>query len=150
MVTTEQIKSLREKTGISIADCKKALEEAGGDEAKALEILKDKGDAAIAKKSDRDLGAGLVVSYIHGLTIGSLVDVRCETDFVAKNPEFKTMAEDVAMQVSAMMPADVAELLTQSFIKDPSLTIGDLIKNSVQKFGERVEVVRFVRFDVAE
>jgi len=150
MVTTEQIKALRAQTGISITDCKKALEEALGDEVKALEILKVKGDAAIAKKSDRDLGAGLVVSYIHGLTIGSLVDVRCETDFVAKNPEFKTMAEDVAMQVAAMMPADIEELNTQTFIKDPSFTIGDLIKNAVQKFGERVEIVRFVRFDIAE
>jgi elongation factor Ts len=148
MITTDQIKALREKTGISIAMCKKALEEAGGDEAQALEVLKAAGEAAADKKSDREFGAGAVAAYIHGGTIGALVELKCETDFVAKNPEYRALAEDFAMQVAAMAPADLEELLAMPFIKNPDSTVGDLVKGAIQKFGERVELTRLVRFDV--
>lgn len=148
MVTTEQIKDLREKTGISVAQCKKALEEAGGDMAKALEILKANSAAIADKKADRTLGAGVVSAYIHNNTIGAMITLQTETDFVAKNPEIKVLADDIAMHVSAMMPADPAELVGQPFIKDPSQTVGDLIKTAIQKFGERVEVGQLVRFEV--
>lgn len=149
-MTTEQIKALREKTGISIAECKKALEEAQGDETKALAVLKARSEVAAGKKADRELGAGVIAAYIHGGTVGSLVDVRCETDFVSKNPEFKMMVDDIAMHVAAMAPADNDELLAQPFIKDPEQTVGDILRTAVQKFGERVELVKFVRFDAAE
>lgn len=148
MITTEQIKELREKTGISIAQCKKALEEAGGDMAKALEWLKAKSAEIADKKADRELGAGVVSAYIHGDKIGAMITLQTETDFVSKNPEVKALADDIAMHVSAMMPADVAELLTQPFIKNPDQTVGDLIKTAIQKFGERVEVGQIVRIEV--
>lgn len=148
MITTEQIKELREKTSISVAECKKALEAAGGDMDKALEELKARGAAIMAKKGDRELAAGAVAAYIHSGTIGALVELHAETDFVAKNEGFVTLANDLAMQVAAMDPANIDELLTQPFIKDGGVTIGDLVKNAVQKFGERIEVIRFSRFSV--
>ena len=149
MITTEQIKQLREDTGLSIMQCQKALEEAGGDRDKAIEILKAKGAEIAGKKGDRTLGAGSVVSYIHsGDTVGVLLELLSETDFVAKNPDFKAVAKDIAMHVAAMNPADTAELLGQPFIKDPGLNISDLINNTVQKFGERTEIGRFTRFSI--
>ena len=148
MITTEQIKDLRAKTGISVAQCKKALEEANGDLAKALAILKVKSSEIADKKADRTLGAGVVSAYIHHGTVGAMVTVQTETDFVARNPEIKALADDIAMHVAAMMPADVLELTGQPFIKDLSQTVGDLIKTAIQKFGERVEVGQIVRFTV--
>jgi len=149
-ITTEQIKELRERTGISIAQCKKALEDAGGDMNKALEFLKEKGAEIAEKKSARELHAGVVTSYLHNNgQVGTLVQLHSETDFVSKNPEFRVLADDIAMHITAMDPADVTELLAQPFIKDPSLTIDDLIKRYVQKFGERIELARFVRFSNA-
>ena len=149
MATTEQIKALREETGLSIMQCQKALEEAGGDRVKALEILKIKGAEIASKKSGRTLGAGTVTAYIHaGETIGVMLELLCETDFVAKNPEFKSTAREIAMHIAAMKPRDTAELLTQLFIKDPSKTIADIINGTVQKFGERIEVGDFVRYSL--
>lgn len=149
MITTEQIKQLREETGLSIMQCKSALEEADGDREKALELLKKKGAEIASKKGDRALGAGVVVSYIHsGETVGVMLELLCETDFVAKSPEFKSVAKDIAMHAAAMNPADSAELLLQAFIKDASQTIADLINNTIQKFGEHVEIGRFVRFAI--
>ena len=149
MITLEQIKELRAQTGLSVMQCQKALEEAGGDRDKAIEILKAKGADIAGKKSDRTLGAGSVVSYIHsGDTVGVLVELLCETDFVAKNPEFKVVAKEIAMHIAAMNPADTAELLGQPFIKDPARNVSDLINNTVQKFGERTEIGRFTRFSI--
>lgn len=104
-ITTEQVKELRDKTGISIMQCKKALEDAGGDAEKALVILKKKGAEIAGKKGDRTLGAGVVASYIHSTgSVGALVELWCETDFVAKNEEFKALAKDIAMQIVATNP----------------------------------------------
>lgn len=104
-ITTEEIKALRDKTGLSIMQCKKALEDAGGDQEKAQIILQKKGGEVAGKKGDRNLGAGAVVSYIHSSgTIGTLVELSCETDFVAKNPEFKAIAYDIAMHIAATNP----------------------------------------------
>lgn len=151
MVSTEEIKALRDETGLSIMECRKALLEAEGDKPKALAILKAKGASIAAKKGDRTLGAGSVVSYIHAAgTVGTLVELSCETDFVAKNPDFKAVAYDIAMHIAAMKPEDIGELLDQPFIKDPSQKIGDLINGAVQKFGERTEIRRFVRFSSQE
>ena len=188
-ITTEVVKELRDRTGVSVMQCKKALEEAGGDVAKAEVILKKRAGASADKKSDRELGAGAVASYIHEGTIGSLVLLSCETDFVGRKPEFVALARDVAMQVAANdpkylslndvpaaamdaakavftpelagKPEDMKEkimdgklkshfqdqvLLDQPFIKDDSKTVRDLVSEGVQKFGERIEVTRFVRF----
>lgn len=147
MIKAEEVKQLRDETGLSVMQCKKALEDAGGDKAKALELLKDKSADIAAKKGDRNLGAGAVASYIHANgTVGAMVELLCETDFVGKNPEFTQIAYDIAMHISAMRPENTEELLTQSFIKDPSKTIGDLVNGAVQKFGERTEVGRFACF----
>ena len=149
MITTEQIKELREETGLSIMQCQKALEQANGDKDKAISLLKEKGAEIQAKKSGRTLGSGVVVSYIHtGETVGVLLELLCETDFVAKNPEFKSVAKDIAMHIAAMKPEDSATLLEQPFIKDADNKISDLINNTVQKFGERTEVGHFVRFSL--
>ena len=149
MVTTEQIKGLREETGLSIMECQRALEEAGGDKDKAIALLKEKGAEIAAKKSNRALGAGVIVSYIHtGETVGVMLELLCETDFVAKNSEFKSVARDIGMHIAAMDPSDTAELLEQPFIKNPEQKIGNLVNNTVQKFGERTEVGRFVRFSL--
>ena len=149
MITTQQIKDLREETGLSVMECQKALEEALGDKAKAISILKEKGAAIAAKKGTRTLGAGVVVSYIHaGETVGVMLELLSETDFVAKNLEFKAVAKDIAMHIAAMNPIDTIELLEQPFIKDPSKKISDLINETVQKFGERTEIGHFVRFSI--
>lgn len=151
MITTEQIKELRDRTGISIAQCKKALEEVNGDMALALDALKAKGAEIADKKSDRTLNAGTVQSYIHSNgTLGVLVELSSETDFVSKNAEFVDLARDLAMQIAAVGPENVAELLEQPFIKDSSLTIDQLVKNYIQKFGERIVINRFARFDLAK
>lgn len=145
MIDAAKIKVLREQTGISFAQCKEALESAAGDMDKAIAWLKEKGASIAEKKADRELNAGTVSAYIHQGVIGALIELHSETDFVSKNPEFKALADDLAMQVAASDPADVAALLAEPFIKDPSQTVGDLIQTAIQKFGERVELARFSR-----
>ncbi|MES2213883.1 MAG: elongation factor Ts [Patescibacteria group bacterium] len=193
-VSTEEIKALREETGLSIMQCRKALEDAGGDREKARILLQKKGSEIASKKGDRTLGAGTVASYIHASgAIGVLVELSCETDFVSKNPEFKAIAYDIAMHVAATnpkylkkeeindedkakvmetfkaevadKPADMQEkilagkvdsyfadkvLLEQAYIKNPDQKIVDLVNGAVQKFGERTEIRRYVRFSVSE
>ncbi|MDO8604297.1 MAG: elongation factor Ts [bacterium] len=196
MITTEQIKELRDLTGISVMQCKKALEEAEGDKEKALLILRKKSSAIAEKKGDRELGAGVVEAYIHSnKTVGVLVELSCETDFVARNEEFVTMARDIAMHATATnpqyldeseitedvrakvtemfkkeveesgKPADIQAkmmegklagyfgertLLAQAFVKNPDITIKQLIDGGVQKFGEKIAIARFARFAVAK
>ncbi len=150
-ISLDQVKELRTETGISIAECKKALEESAGDIEKARQILKSRSVEMAGKKSDREFGAGVVGVYIHaGDTVGAMVELVCETDFVAQNEEFKTLAEDLAMHVAAMAPLDKVEFLDQDFIKDPSLKINSLILGATQKFGERVDVGRLSRLAVGE
>lgn len=149
MSNTDEIKALREETGLSLQQIRIALEEAGGDKAKAMEILKSKSADIASKKSDRTLGAGIIASYIHsGDTVGAMVELQCETDFVAKNPEFKATGKDIAMHIAAMNPADVGELLGQPYIKGSGETIGEMINGTIQKFGERTEIGKFTRFSV--
>lgn len=149
MITTEQIKELREETGLSIMQCRQALEEAKGDKSKALEILKVKGSEVAQKKGDRTLGSGVVAAYVHsGDSVGAMVELLCETDFVAKNQEFKAAAREIAMHVAAMSPADVGELLSQPFIKGSGGSVGEFLNGIVQKFGERTEIGRFARFSL--
>jgi elongation factor Ts len=168
MITTDQIKALREQTGVSVMQCKKALEEAGGDMEKALAILKEKSKEIAGKKSDRVLGAGHIATYVHSTgTIGAMVELVSETDFVSKNEEFKTLAKDIAVHVVAShvkylrtsdVPAGMEEiektegtiLLDQPFFKNPDVTIQGLIEGAIQKFGEKIDIARFAKFSVLE
>lgn len=150
-VKVDDIKKLREKTGAGIADAKKALEEAKGDIKKAQELIKSWGIDKAAQKSNREVKAGLVETYIHsGGRVGSMVEINCETDFVAKTDEFKNLAHEVAMQVAAMDPADVGELLKQDYIRDSSQKIDELVKKVIAKVGENIIVKRFIRFEQGE
>ncbi len=190
----DQIKELREKTGISIMQCRKALEDAGGSMEKALVLLQKKGAEAAAKKAERTLKAGRIASYVHGIgSVGVLVELLSESDFVSKHEDFEKLAREIAMQVAATNPAytkredvpaeEIAKvsealadevkgkpeaikekilagkldtffkeriLIEQEYIKDPSLTIKNLIENAVQKFGEKIEVGKFVRFSITK
>src|SRR3989344_3393229 len=149
MVSAADVKILRDETGLSMSLVKSALDEAGGDKAKALEILRSKAGAAAEKKSGRTLGAGTVASYVHSTkTMGAMVELDSETDFVSKNDEFKQLAYDIAMLLSASSPSDVEALMAEPFVKDVTRTIKQLIEGAVQKFGERVEIKRFARFSV--
>jgi len=186
---------LRDQTGISVMQCKQALEEANGDTEKAILILRKKGREVASKKSERSLGSGVVAAYIHGNgSVGAMVELSCETDFVAKNEEFQALAYDIAMHVAATNPAFTSEsditdedrekvkelfvkeveetdkprdikdkmlqgkldayfkertLMPQAFVKNPDITVAQLIEGAVQKFGENMEVARFVRFSVS-
>jgi elongation factor Ts len=140
------IKQLRDKTGVSVMQCKKALEEAGGDLVEAEKILKGKAGASADKKSDRELAAGAIGTYVHDGTIGAMVLLACETDFVGKNPDFVALAREMALQVSAVAPEDTEALLAGPYIKDESKTVRDILNEATQKFGERVEVSQFARF----
>lgn len=191
-ITTEIIKKLRDETGVSVMQCKKALEEAGGDLEKAKIILRKISKQSADKKAARALGSGVVVSYIHGNdSVGTMLELLCETDFVAKNDEFKAVAKDIAMHITALAPEylkmeDIKEedkvkvkelfekdlgdkpkemrnkilegklaayfgekvLLEQAFIKNPEIKISSLVEQATQKFGERTEIGRFVRFSI--
>ena len=166
-VHVDVIKDLRLKTGAGVMDCKRALEEAKGDVQQAEEILKQQGLAGIAKRAERETREGLVNSYIHtGGRLGALVEVNCETDFVARTPELQALAHDLAMQIAAMpstsyvdrsevkedesRPIEEVVLLDQSFIKDPSRTVGDVVQEVMAKVGENLRVRRFARFALGE
>lgn len=186
----DQVKELRDKTGISIMQCKKALEDANGDMDKAIIFLQKKGAETAAKKAERTLKSSRIVSYIHGAgAVGVLIELCSESDFVSKHEDFQQLAYDIAMQIAATNPSYIKKeevpeeekakvldafagevegkpeamkekilngkldaffkekiLLEQDFIKNPSLTINTLIQNAIQKFGEKIEIARFVRF----
>lgn len=196
MISANLVKELRERTGAGMMDCKNALVEANGDIEKAIEILRTKGLAKAAKKAGRIASEGLVEAYIHlGGRIGVLVEVNCETDFVAKTEEFKTLCRDIAMQIAASRPEYVSRedvpqavlekekeilrqqalnegkpekivdkmvegriekfykencLLEQEFIKNPDITIQQLLHEKIMKLGENIAVRRFARFEVGE
>jgi len=148
-IDLKAIKKLRDATSASIADVRRALDEAKGDEKKALDWLKKRAAEIAAKKADRETGEGLIESYIHGGgKVGVLVEILCETDFVAKTDEFKHLAKEVAMQVAAMNPTDVDSLLKQEYIRDGSQTIEQLVKTVIGKLGENITVKRFARFEL--
>lgn len=149
MVGTDKIKNLRDKTGISVMTCKRALEEANGDEVKAMDWLRQHGVDVAEKKSSRETGAGIIESYIHGNgQVGVLVELKTETDFVARNPSFKNLAHDIAMHIAASKPPDAKVLLEQPYIKDLDISVSDYINQAIQKFGENIEVARFERFSL--
>jgi len=195
-ITAADVQALRKATGIGIMDCKRALVEAGGDAEKATELLRKKGALKAAKRQDRETREGLIYSYIHmGGKIGVLVEVNCETDFVARTDEFKQLAKDVAMHIAASRPEVVSRdqvpeedlerekdiyreqarnsgkpekvverivegrlekyyqefcLLDQSFVKNPDITVGQLIKETAARLGENLQVSRFARFQLGQ
>ena len=148
-VDLQAIKKLRDATSASIADVRRALDETNGDEKKALVWLKKRASEIAAKKADRETGEGLIEAYIHGGgKVGVLVELLCETDFVAKTDEFKTLARELAMQVAAMAPSDVDSLLKQEYIRDSSQTIEQFVKSVIGKLGENITIKRFTRFEL--
>lgn len=144
------IKKLREGTGAGIADCKEALKASKGDMEKARGYLLKKGFEKGANKADREVKAGIVDVYSHSGKVGVLVELLCETDFVAHTQDFKNLAHEIALQIASMNPQSVEELLTQEYIRDNSLTIDQLIKSVIGKLGENIQVGRFERVALGE
>ena len=150
-IDSKEVQRLRAETNAGVMDCKRALEDTQGDYEKAKGLLKERGLARVAKKSDREQKEGAIASYIHaGGRVGALVEIASETDFVARSEEFQKLALEVAMQVAAMAPADIDELLAQSYIREPSKTIGDLVTTLAAAVGENVSVRRIQRFALGE
>ena len=150
-IDSKEVQRLRAETNAGVMDAKRALEDTKGDFEKAKVLLKERGLARVAKKSDREAKEGAIASYIHaGGRVGALVEIASETDFVARSEEFQTLALEVAMQVAAMAPADIDELLAQSYIREPSKTIKDLVTTLAAAVGENVSVRRIQRFALGE
>jgi elongation factor Ts len=163
-ISIEAVKQLRNRTNVGIADCNKALLEVGGDMEKAIEFLKERGVAIAEKKKDAATTEGVIEAYIHHTKrIGALVELNCETDFVARTPEFKELAHDLAMQIAAAAPQfltseeippkaetdpQAACLLSQPFIKDPTRTVQEIMAETIAKVGENIKVRRFARFEL--
>ena len=149
MITAQEVKNLRDRTGASMMGCKKALEESSGDIEKAIKNLQKGGSKVADKKCGRDMAEGWIGSYIHSNgKIGVLVEVNCETDFVARNDAFKELAHSLAMHIAAMNPKDKEELFEQSYIKNSDQTIKDLINEKISKLGENIQVKEFVRYEI--
>ncbi len=146
----EDIKKLREETGAGIADCREALKESDGNFEKAKEWLKKKGLDKASSKSEREVKAGIVDAYSHGGKVGVMVELLCETDFVARTPDFKNLAHELALQIASMNPSSVEELLSQEYIRDNSTTVDQLIKSVIGKLGENIQVGRFERIALGE
>jgi len=197
-ISMDMIKSLRDETGVSIMQCKKALEDSGGDREKAMMALRKKSGEIAAKKGDRVLGSGVIASYIHSNgNVGAMIELSCETDFVAKNEEFKQLAYDIAMHIAAINPAYCTDdeisdedkekatkffaeeventmkgkpeeikkkalqgkidtyfkekvLMHQPYVKNPDVSISDLVTGAIQKFGEKTQITRFARYAVGK
>ena len=145
----ELVKKLRAETGLGVMEIKAAVEEGGGDEKKIKEILKKRGFEKAEKKAERETHQGRVATYTHSTgKIGVMVELLCETDFVAKNEDFLAVAKDLCLQIAAMNPASKEELLSQEFIKDPSKIIGEMIKTLSAKFGENIKIGKMERFEI--
>jgi elongation factor Ts len=155
---TELIKELREKTGAGIMECKKAIDDAVGDLAKAEQLIKERGLAMAEKKAGREAGQGLIDSYIHAGRIGAMIELNCETDFVARTEDFRTLAREIAMQVAATNPSRInaqepsedgdVPLLDQPYIRDPSKTVQDLLSETIARVRENIVIRRFARFEI--
>ncbi len=147
MVTIDQIKQLREETAVSLADCKKALEESSGDIKKAKELLREWGKDLANKKAGRGTEQGIIASYIHSnKKIGVLLELACETDFVAKSDDFQSLAHQLCLQIAAFR--EEVDLMDQPWIKDSTKSIADLIKEYIAKLGENIVVKQFTRYEI--
>lgn len=139
---------LRELTGAGVMDCKKALDECGGDFDKAVLAIQERGIVKAEKKSSRQTGAAILESYIHNNRVGVLLELRCETDFVVRSEPFRALAKDLVLHIAAMDPQTTDDLLRQAFVKDESITVEQLIKNVIARTGENIQVGRFCRYEV--
>ncbi|MFH1393195.1 MAG: elongation factor Ts [Patescibacteria group bacterium] len=149
MVKIEDLKKIRETTGVSIDAIRKALEEADGEIEKALELLKERGSLVAAKKASRKTGEGIVSSYIHANgKVGVMVRLLCETDFVARTEQFKELGHEIAMHIAAMNPENVEELIAQPYVRNQDQTIDQLIKDCISKLGENIQIGEFCRFEI--
>ena len=144
--TTQDIQDLREQTGMGLMDIKKALDEADGERGRALELLKERGAKIMSKKSDRSTSEGIIEAYVHAGRIGVLLEVNCETDFVARSETFREFAHDVALQISSMNPESVEMLLEQPFIKDSKLSISQYLQDTTSRVGEKIVITRFTKY----
>lgn len=148
-VKIDQIKKLREQTSAPIMDCKRALQECDGDENKAKEWLKKKGLAQAAKKKAKKAVDGLIYSYVHsGAKVGAILQLNCQTDFVARNQDFQKLAQEICLQIVSMNPKNVSVLLKQEYIRDSQKKISDLIDEAIAKFGENIKVGEFARLAI--
>jgi len=148
--SNDDVKKLRLETGHGVMDCKRALAEANGDYVKAKDILGSKIEKMAQEKSERATAAGLIETYAHNGKCGVILEVQCETDFVARNEIFKSMVHDIALQIASMAPETVDDLLSQSYIKDESKTIKEVISEVIAKTGENVKIIRFERYQLGE
>ncbi len=149
MIDINKLKNLREQTGVSFSLCKKALEESKNDIEKAKKLLTKWGAEKIKDKQERSTSQGALFSYVHhNKKIAVLVELLCETDFVSGNVEFQRLGQDLAMQVASVQGESVEELLKQEYIRDPSKSVEDLIKDAVLKFGESIKISRFIKWNL--
>jgi elongation factor Ts len=139
---------LREATGAGVMDCKKALDDAKGDYKKAKQLILERGVVKAEKKLERKTGSGILETYVHSGRIGVILELRCETDFVAKTDIFKDLAHNLAMHIASMNPENADELFKQSFIKDESVVVKDLITQAIVKTGENIKLERFCRYEL--
>ena len=146
MANAEDIQKLRLATGAGVMDCKKALEEASWDFDRAKEVIFEKGLLKAERKAERKTGAGLLETYVHNGRIGVLLELRCETDFVVRSEPFRWLAHELAMQLAAIDAVSVDDFLRQPYMRDDSLTIEQLVKNTVAKTGENIKIERFCRY----
>lgn len=148
-ITIDQIKKLRKHSGAAVMDCRQALEESAGDFKKALLWLEKRSKEKAEKKIGRQTGEGLIEAYIHSTgKIGAIVELTCETDFVARNVEFKELAHELAMQIASMDPQDLETLLNQEYIRDPGKKVEDVVREAIGKLGENIVVREFKRLEI--
>lgn len=148
MLKPADIQALRIQTGAGVVDCKKALGEAEGNVDEAIKILKERGLARAASRAEREARAGVIDAYIHQDKIGVLLELNCETDFVARTSEFKELAHNLSMQIAAMNPENIEELLRGNYIKDETKIVADLINEVIAKTGENIKIGRFIRYEL--
>jgi len=149
-MNTEDIAKLRKETGAGVMECRQALLDSRGDYEKAKEFLAQSAGAIAKKKAERATNSGLIECYVHNGKIGVLAEIACESDFVARNPKFKEMAHNIAMQIASMNPKNVEELLEQDFIVDETQKVKDYINNQILQIKENIKVKRFVRYELGE
>ena len=148
MIKIEDVQKLREETGAGVMDCKNALRDSGGDFGEAMKLIRERGLLKAANKSSRGTNAGLLHAYIHNGRVGVLIEARCETDFVARSEPFQNLVQELVMQIAAMNPQDVQQLLEQPYVRDPQMTIDQFIGGTVARVGENIRIERFSRFEL--
>lgn len=150
-ISLDLLKKLREETGAGVSDCRQALEDAQGDFAKARKLLEERGLEKAKKKEGKETAEGIISAYVHATNkVGVLIELRCETDFVARTDDFKNLAKEISLQVTAMNPKDIKELMDSPYIRDPKQTIEALVKATIAKVGENITVAKFTRMELGE